>query len=87
MSSPLNQLADRLISADFTLATHSGRDVFVYDKKTSEEKTRVVIMGKIDSIYIYEWYKSENNSLVSQTDFHNIDQMRQIERIYGMLNI
>lgn len=87
MSSPLNQLADRLISADFTLADRSARDVFVYDKKTAEEKTRVVIMGKVDSIYIYEWYKVDEDALVSQTDFHNIDQMRQVERIYNMLNI
>lgn len=87
MSSPLNQLADRLISADFTLADRSARDILVYNKKTAEEKTRVVIMEKVNSIYIYEWYKVDDDSLVSQTDVHNADQDRQVERIYSMLNI
>jgi hypothetical protein len=87
MSSSIDQLAHRLISADFALAERSGREVFVYEKKAAEGNTRVVIMGQINSIYIYEWYKDENNELVSQTDVHNIDQARQVERIYNMLSI
>lgn len=87
MSSPLSQLADRLVSADFTLADRSARDVLVYDHRTAEERTRVVIMGKVNSIYIYEWYKADEETLVSQTDIHNVDQQRQVERIYSMLNI
>lgn len=87
MSSPLEQLADRLVSADFALADRSARDILVYNKKTAEEKTRVVIMEKVNSIYIYEWYKVDDDALVSQTDVHNADQDRQVERIFSMLNI
>jgi hypothetical protein len=87
MSSPLDQFTDRLISADFSLADRSGRDIFVYNKKTVDEQTRVVIMGRLNSIYVYEWYKTDNERLVSQTDIHNTDQPRQIERICSMLNI
>lgn len=86
MSSLLTQLADRLVSADFSV-NHSKRDISVYDKKTSKGKTRVIIMGQINSIYIYEWYTTGNDELVSQTDFHNTDQERQVERIYSMLSI
>lgn len=86
MPSLLTQLADRLVSADF-FPDHSSRDISVYDKKTSEGKTRVVVMGRINSIYIYEWYKSEGIEFVSQTDIHNTDQERQVERIYGLLGI
>lgn len=87
MSSSLAQLADRLVSADFILEARSIRDVTVYEQRTAEERTRVVIMGKVDSIYIYEWYKADDETLVSQTDIHNADQARQVERIYTMLNI
>lgn len=86
MPSLPTQLADRLVSAGF-LVDHSRRSVSIYDKKTDEGKTRVVIMGLINSIYIYEWYQAENDALVSQTDFHNTDQERQVERIYSMLGI
>lgn len=86
MSSLISQLADRLVSADY-LVSNSSRDISAYDKKTTEGKTRVVIVGRINSIYIYEWYKTENGELVSQTDFHNIDQERQMERIYSLLSI
>jgi hypothetical protein len=87
MPSLLAQLTDRLVSSHFTLVDRSKRDVSVYDKKAPEGKIRVVIMGKINSIYIYEWYKTENDNFVSQTDFHNTDQERQMERIYTMLSI
>jgi hypothetical protein len=86
MPSLLTQLADRLVSADYS-PDHSRRDISAYDKKTPEGKTRVVVMGRINSIYIYEWYKSEDIEFVSQTDFHNTDQERQVERIYKLLGI
>lgn len=86
MPSLTTQLADRLVSADFSV-DHSSRDISVYDKKTADGKTRVVVMGRINSIYIYEWYSTENGELVSQTDFHNTDQERQVKRIYRMLSI
>lgn len=87
MSSPSSQLADRLASADFTFSARSNKDIFVYDKITAEVKTRVTIMGDFNSIYIYEWFKVDGNSFITRTDFHNIDQQRQTERIYAMLNI
>lgn len=86
MPSLISQLADRLSSAEY-FTSNSSRDISVYDKKTPDGKTRVVIMGRINSIYIYEWYKTENGELVSQTDFHNTDQERQVERIYSLLSI
>ena len=87
MSSLITQLAHRLVDADFAPVELSRRDAAVFDRKTPESKVRVVVMVRINSIYIYEWYKSGTTEFVSQTDFHNTDQERQVERIYSMLSI